>query len=162
MLEERNTQKKLLAAAAPLFATGVFNAVTIHQISETAKVNGALISYYYGSKEGLYAAVLECTLYPLLQSLETWKKNTASQSAIEQLRLYVDMVFTQQRQQPFLSQLLLNELIHPTSCGQPLVRNYLDQSFQCIQHMLETGTQSGEFKPSLPTDYVKIMWYSIL
>lgn len=162
MSEKRNTPQKLLSAAAPLFATSGFNAVTIHQIAEAAKVNVALISYYFGGKEGLYAAVLESQLCPLLQSLETWQKNTASLPAIEQLRLYVDTVFTQQNLQPCLSQLLFSELIHPTACGQPLVQNYLDQSFQCIHRILEAGTQSGEFRSNLHIDYVKIMWYSIL
>jgi len=162
LLEERNTPKTLLAAAAPLFATSGFNVVTIHQIAEAAKVNVALISYYFGGKEGLYAAVLESQLCPLLQSLETWRTNTSSLPVIEQLYLYVDTIFTQQRQQPFLSQLLLNELIYPTACGQPLIQKYFDQSFQCIHCIIEAGARSGEFKPGLPVEYVKFIWYSVL
>ena len=161
-MEERNTPKKLLAAAAPLFAQNGFDAVTLHQLSEAAKVNCSLFFYYFGCKEELYAAVLESQLYPLQLSMETWEKNIDSLSAVEQLYLYVDAIFTQQRQQPFVSQLLLNELIYPTACGQPLVQKYLDQSFRCIHYILEVGAQSGEFKPGLPADYVKIIWYSVL
>ncbi len=161
-MEERNTPKKLLAAAAPLFAQNGFDAVTLHQLSEAAKVNCSLFFYYFGCKEGLYLALLESQLYPLQQSMDDWRKNAASLSGIEQLSRYVDTIFTQQQQQPFLSQLLFNELIHPTACGQPLVQNYLDQSFRCIHFILDTGIQCGDFKPNLPRDCVKIMWYSIL
>jgi AcrR family transcriptional regulator len=59
---ERNpstTQKKILAAAMPLFLASGARATTIRQIADAANVNSQLIYYYFGDKEGLFRAVLD-------------------------------------------------------------------------------------------------------
>jgi DNA-binding transcriptional regulator YbjK len=44
---ETSSQIKLIKAAAPLFAKKGFASVSIRELAEAAKVNGALISYYF-------------------------------------------------------------------------------------------------------------------
>lgn len=53
-----DAEKKLLAAAAKLFAQNGFDSVSTRDISREAELNISLISYYYGGKEGLYKAVI--------------------------------------------------------------------------------------------------------
>ncbi len=48
-----DAREKLLAAGTELFAAKGFAGVSIRQLAETAGVNSALISYYYGGKEKL-------------------------------------------------------------------------------------------------------------
>jgi len=61
---------ELLEAAHKLFLTNEFKAVSIRQIAEAAGVNGAMVSYYFGSKQGLYLAMVEELLQSLQDSLE--------------------------------------------------------------------------------------------
>src|SRR6201996_4734848 len=49
----------LLNAAEALFADKEFDAVTTRDIANRAKVNLALVHYYFGAKEKLFRAVLE-------------------------------------------------------------------------------------------------------
>lgn len=52
------SRQALLAAAGPLFEQWGFEAVTVRKIGERAQVDPALIVRYFGSKEGLYIAVM--------------------------------------------------------------------------------------------------------
>jgi len=59
-------RSELLNAARQHFIRSEFKAVSVRQIAETAGVNGAMVSYYFGNKLGLYLAMVE----ELLASLE--------------------------------------------------------------------------------------------
>ncbi len=54
------TRSTILAAATPLFASSGIQGTTIRQVAAAARVNSQLIYYYFGNKEGLFRAVLEC------------------------------------------------------------------------------------------------------
>jgi AcrR family transcriptional regulator len=52
------TRRKLLSAAAEMFADRGFHAVSIRAISAKAGVNSALLNYHFGSKEALFEEVI--------------------------------------------------------------------------------------------------------
>jgi AcrR family transcriptional regulator len=58
-MEQNNCRTHLIAAATPLFARKGLNGVSVRELAKAAGVNGAMISYYFGGKEGLYEAVLQ-------------------------------------------------------------------------------------------------------
>ena len=53
------TRREILEAAEKCFATSGFTGATTRQIASRASVNVATLNYHFGSKEGLYRAVLE-------------------------------------------------------------------------------------------------------
>lgn len=62
---ERDTKERLLKAAKDLFVRKGFSGVSIREIAREADANSALISYYFGDKEGLFKGVLESFVRPL-------------------------------------------------------------------------------------------------
>lgn len=62
-------RQRLIEAARTLFAGNEFNAVSIKRIARSAGVNPAMIHYYFGDKRGLYLAIAEEVLGPLLDHL---------------------------------------------------------------------------------------------
>lgn len=56
---ERETRTQIMDAAEALFARDGYAATTIKRIGGEAGANPALIYYYFGSKEGLYRALME-------------------------------------------------------------------------------------------------------
>jgi TetR/AcrR family transcriptional regulator len=59
----------LLDAARRHFLQREFKAVSVREIAESAGVNGAMVNYYFGSKQGLYMAMVDALLDSLQGSL---------------------------------------------------------------------------------------------
>lgn len=53
------TKEKIVRAATRLFAEKGLGGVTVREICRAARVNVALVSYHFGSKEGLYRVCVE-------------------------------------------------------------------------------------------------------
>ena len=60
-----DSKERLLKAAKDLFVRKGFSGVSIREIAREAEANSALISYYFGDKEGLFKGVLESFVRPL-------------------------------------------------------------------------------------------------
>jgi len=59
---EKPTVNKIIGAAIPLFAAKGVAGISVKELADAACVNIALISYYFGGKENLYAYILESQL----------------------------------------------------------------------------------------------------
>jgi len=57
--KQADQKEKLIQAAQALLSEKSFRAITIREIGEAAKVNSAMIRYYFESKEGLFVALLD-------------------------------------------------------------------------------------------------------
>ncbi len=57
--DRQATKKALIAAGENLFARHGFKGVTLDMLALESGANKAMVSYYFGSKEGLYDAVIE-------------------------------------------------------------------------------------------------------
>lgn len=68
--DNERVRAELLQAARNLFLSNEFKAVSIRQIADAAGVNGAMVSYYFGGKQGLYLAMVEELLQSLQDKLE--------------------------------------------------------------------------------------------
>jgi AcrR family transcriptional regulator len=62
------TRDKIVKAAARIFAEHGYDGTSIRNIVAKADVNQAAINYHFGSKEGLYRAVLQMALTVLLEA----------------------------------------------------------------------------------------------
>lgn len=60
-----DVKSRLLKAATHLFIKKGYRGVSIREIAERAKTNSALISYYFGDKEGLFIQVFKTVAAPL-------------------------------------------------------------------------------------------------
>jgi AcrR family transcriptional regulator len=81
------TKDRILAAAERLFSEHGYDGVSVRQIGAAAKAQIALISYYFGTKEGLYRAVFRRRLDPVssqrLGALRDVMRRAAPPPAIE-------------------------------------------------------------------------------
>jgi len=60
------TREKIIKAASRAFALGGYDGASIRAIVAEADVNQAAINYHFGSKEGLYRAVLQTAVRALM------------------------------------------------------------------------------------------------
>jgi AcrR family transcriptional regulator len=59
-----DTRAEILRVAGPMFMDHGYDAVTLRSVADAAAVDVALISYFFGSKKGLFGAVLQLTANP--------------------------------------------------------------------------------------------------
>jgi AcrR family transcriptional regulator len=92
------TRGRILAAALELFAESGFEGASTRAIAERATVNLPAIQYYFGSKEGLYRAVVEQfsqhmrpAVMPVAESIRAALGDDASPRALL-IDLVADMV----------------------------------------------------------------------
>src|SRR4030095_5227128 len=81
------TRDALLAAGTRLFARRGFDGASLEAIARLARANKAMISYYFGGKEGLYRALLADTREPVLRRTEGLRK--LPRPAPERLRSFI-------------------------------------------------------------------------
>ncbi len=65
MNDETTTRDRLLDAAEALFAEQGVSETSLRELTRLAKANLASVSYYFGSKEGLAAAIVQRRIVPL-------------------------------------------------------------------------------------------------
>lgn len=59
-----NTREQILAAARHRFLTDGYEATSMRSIAADAEVDTALVSYYFGSKQGVFGAAMALTANP--------------------------------------------------------------------------------------------------
>ena len=107
--DDPEARAKIAAAAEELFAERGFDGAAIRDIARKAGVNGAMIHYYFGNKEGLYRAMLEgaaSTVRKLL--IETTDR---SGSTNDRLASFVDAYAAYMLSQPNLARVLYREML---------------------------------------------------
>src|SRR5579872_2088550 len=88
-----SAEVSLLNAAEALFADREFDAVTTRDIANRAKVNLALVHYYFGAKEKLFRAVLARRIEELsrrrLQLLEDRRQSSPAIPIVQIVEAFV-------------------------------------------------------------------------
>jgi len=113
--QDRETPRRLLAAAAELFAERGFAHVSVREICRAASANVASVNYHFGDKLGLYGQVVELAIATMREAGAAGMR--ASGSAEERLRVYV-RVFVERLvgggQRSWIYRLMNREMEHPT------------------------------------------------
>ena len=83
------TRERIVKAAARAFAAYGFEGTSIRQIVTRADVNQAAINYHFGSKEGLYRAVLQMALVAMTKAEKTEAAESGAETREAALRRFV-------------------------------------------------------------------------
>lgn len=87
-MDGRETEEKIIKCAGQLIAEKGFASVTSKEICRAAGVNLAAVNYHFGSRDGLYLAVLENVqqyLVGLQQLIDLYKSDLAPRQKMEKL-----------------------------------------------------------------------------
>jgi TetR/AcrR family transcriptional regulator len=143
------TQERLLQAATVEFCRHGFNGARVDKIVASARSNPRMLYHYFGSKSGLYLAVLEHA-YSELRERERALKLSDLPPA-EGMRRLVDFTFDHFGGHPDLIHLINNENLlrarhlrrskRATAMTSPLV--------SAIRDLLRRGERDGSFRPGI-------------
>jgi AcrR family transcriptional regulator len=98
----------ILESAEQLFAQKGYAAVSVKEIAKLAKVNPAMIHYYFGSKNSLLQQVLEQTLEPLAEAIGTMR--SAQDAQVSEIARLLLRTFSEH---PYLPILVVREVLLP-------------------------------------------------
>ena len=156
-LAARATRESLLRAAIEVFAEHGFDGGRVSEISRIAHSHDRMIYYYFGSKEGLYVAVLE----------ELYRRFDEAEAALQldladprtAMTTVVRFMIGYYRHHPEFVTLLNTENLHR---GRYLSRagrrgEYGSPAIAFIARLLQHGTEAGQFRPGLSARDVYLM-----
>jgi TetR/AcrR family transcriptional regulator len=145
-------RENIIAATVPLFAAKGLNGVSVRELAGAAGVNLSMISYYFGGKEGLYAAVLteQFAILGKLEEIEQMEIDT-----LQKFELYVRATVSRYRKSPYLLRFYTSELTNPTASFETIVKPAIKKVVQMLLDTFSDGLSHKQFRDGLdPADTV--------
>lgn len=156
---EGDSRSALLGAAEQLFAEKGFSGTSIRDIARTSGLNLALISYYFGSKEQLFSALLDERVHFLDDHRE--ERMAATKDPWERLAIVVENIVARLFHNRPMHRIIMQETTVPGSsptCG--TVRETLLRNQRRFMGILQEGIDHGAFRP-VDTSLVALTVYGI-
>jgi TetR/AcrR family transcriptional regulator len=149
----------ILRAAVSEFAQeGVAGART-DAIARAAKVNKALLYYYFKDKEALYGAVLDQVFGGLIASVG--EVLSCDLPPREKILAYAGAHFDYVASHPMYPRIVQGEMMGAgrgrTNHLERIAKKYFQPLFRRLAEVLKTGQASGEFRPVDPLHFVPSM-----
>lgn len=140
--------RRLIEAASEVFARHGFTGTRVREIVRAADVNLASVNYYFGGKEGLYAATLKELAEQRRQQTPAPPAGSA-ESTEEELERQVLVIlerFVEGGERSTLGRILAHESMNPTAYFNQLiadiVRPELDRMRELVERLAPRGTDA--------------------
>jgi AcrR family transcriptional regulator len=142
---EVDSRELLLRTAEELFAMHGFDGVSTRMIQKKCGLNIALIAYYFGSKEGLFKAILEERFPVIRERLEIIKEEKISNW--EKLNKTIDVYVEKLFEQVLFSKIVFRELSMSQRQEQnELILHYIYPNTLIIKSFFLNGIENKEFR----------------
>jgi len=156
-LAAQATRDSILRAAIKVFAKHGYDGGSVEKISKAAKSYDRMIYYYFGSKEGLFIAVLE----------ETYRRFNDAESAlalstdhpVESLKVVIHFMLGYYSKHPEFVTLLNSENLHR---GKHIAKSlraheYSSAAIGVVDQLLRSGAEQGIFRPDVSARNLYLM-----
>ena len=137
----REATAAILAAAEAVFSRGGFEGARMAEIAAAAGLPKANLHYYFGTKERLYAAVLEDILRQWLEAAAEWI--VADRHPAEALAGYVRAKLADARARPGASRIFAGELLRGAPLLMPFLRGELRRRVAEMGAVIEGWSARG-------------------
>lgn len=148
-LAAQATREAILRAATKVFARHGFAGGRIEQISKAARSYDRMIYYYFGSKEGLFIAVIEDTYRRFNEAEQALVLDTAQPLAA--LEAIIHFVWTYYQKNPeFITLLNSENLLRGKHIAKSArAREYSSPALAITDRVLQAGIVQGVFRADL-------------
>ena len=143
------TREAILRAATKVFAKYGYDGGSVEKISKAARSYDRMIYYYFGSKEGLFIAVLE-EIYRRMDEAESAIELELSRP-VEALTTFIRFVLNYYRRNPEFVTLLNTENLHKGKhISKSLrAREYSSHALALLGQVLQAGVAQELFRPNV-------------
>jgi AcrR family transcriptional regulator len=143
----QSVREALLKAARNYFSSRGFQRAPLRAIAAEARVNPAMVHYYFGSKEGLFIAMLSETVAPLIDELERLDARGAGRDALLGfLRHYANTLL----KEPWLPNLLVREVMFQEGrVRDAFIARFASRASGSLRGLLERDIEAGELRAEI-------------
>lgn len=156
---EPDNKNRLLMAAIELFAEFGYDKVSIRKIAEKAQANSAMISYYFGSKQNLYDAVI---LYQVKSLEDFLSRQLDTLDPREILKYHAEAMQKLHRENPTLMKFICREFSEPTEHINVLLKRVAPRLYATLASALKRGIEQKLFRPDLKIRPTIILWMGMV
>ena len=143
-IENPEAARRILAAAERIFAARGLAGARTDEIARTARVNKAMLYYYFGSKERLYRAVFENLLGRAGRMIQA--ETPAEASSRQTVLAFVEGYFKFRIENPNYARLMQHMMMEDPKQFRWVAREYFEQGFRRMTRTIKTGIAQGEFQ----------------
>ncbi len=141
------TRDVLIATARPLFASDGFRGTTIRAIAAASQANIGAVTYHFGSKLGLYHAVLDDATSPVRKQIANLEDIPGN--ALQKIEALVRGLFAYVRQNPDVPRLILQALASKDPLPPPALLTMKTVIGQ-LTDFVEAGQKDGTVRSGPP------------
>lgn len=142
------TRAALMDSARKLFSEKGFDGTSVREIAAAAGANLAAVTYHFGAKESLYAAVVESALAPLAELLVATARETGS--PLDRVESFVRTHFAYLCDHPELPRLMLRSLLD-TGLPPAAANDHLTRVISSLVGLISEGQRDGSIRDGIPT-----------
>ena len=152
----REATAAILRAAEQVFSRGGFDGARMAEIAVEARLPKANLHYYFGTKERLYAAVLEDIVRQWLDAASEWI--VPERHPAEALAGYVRAKLADARQRPGASRIFAGELLRGAPLLMPFLRGELRRRVDAMARVIESWSARGLMDKMAPAHLFFSIW----
>jgi len=157
--QPEESRAAIVRAAAQEFAEHGIAGARTDAIARQAKVNKALLYYYFKDKETLYGAVLDHAFSGLKSTV--FQVLDGGQPTREKFLTYVGAYFDFVAANQVYPKLMQREMMRAREGQSPhidkLIKNYFQPIYMRVGELLRKGISEGEFRPVDPAHFIPSM-----
>ena len=154
--QPEESRAAILKAAAVEFAEHGIEGARTDAIAREARVNKALLYYYFKDKETLYGAVLDDAFSGLKETV--FRVLDSDLPPREKMLAYAGAYFDFVASNRLYPRLMQREMMQARDGQSPnidkVIKNYIQPIFGRVSELLRKGIADGEFRPVNPMHFV--------
>ena len=147
-------REHILSIAEKLFAEHGFEGTSVRMLAKEAGVNVAMVSYYFGSKEKLFASLIEEQSSHLRQRMQTLNENRKL-NAWQKMELLIDAFVDRLSTKKNFQRIIHRELsLNKRNDLQQTISNSLLKNAEHFKQLIEEGKKNNMFRRDAEPHFV--------
>ena len=157
--QPEESRAAILEAAAHEFAQHGVDGARTDAIAREARVNKALLYYYFKDKETLYGAVLDTAFSGLKETVFRVLNSAATprEKILKYVGAYFDFIASNQLYPRLMQREMMRAREGESQHIDKIIRNHIQPIFGRLSEVLREGIARGDFREVNPTHFVPSM-----